>query len=337
MSDAFLHQLRAFPGKRVPLLEVKRAFFAAHPEASSSPSRQADLLSALRALQACSALQLPAPGSWEKVGSPPLPNWVRLVRAEPLQPSVDYTQIAWAPELGFWTELKPCALEAAKAINDFLLRRRTGLQSVPIKERSLEIFGDEKRLDALKSGETLFGGRLSLSVIGAFQVPPPIPYRMADAPGMPVLVVENHNSYWSFCEWNQEARRYSAVVYGAGEAFRSTGAALEQVMREVRAQGALYLGDLDPKGVRIPHEFNGAAQPCAPRVQPEMQWYRWLLAHGRRRQKPECARAEQAHALAWLGDEQGEALAALWREGLWIPQEALGYEQLTAFESINRL
>lgn len=328
MSEAFLHLLRGSSRKRVPLLDVKRAFFEAHPEALTSPSRHEHLLSALRGLESSCAVQLPAAGSWERVGNPPLPNWVQLVRDEPAQPSPDYSQVPWVPELGFWTDLKPSALEAASAVNDFLLRRRKNLLLAPIKERSLEIFGDEKRLDTLETGGRLFAGRLPLSAIGAFKVPLPLPYRMAEAPGMPVLVVENHNSYWSFGEWNQTAKRYSAVVYGSGEAFRSTGAALGQVLREVQGGGAEYLGDLDPKGVRIPQEFNGASAMLEPRVQPANDWYRWLLQNGRKREKPECATANKAHALAWLGEDLGEELAAVWRAGLWIPQEGLGYEQL---------
>lgn len=328
MSEAFLHLLRGSSRKRVPLLDVKRAFFEAHPEALTNPSRNEQLLSALRGLESSCAVQLPAAGSWERVGNPPLPNWVQLVRDEAAQPSQDYSQVSWVPELGFWTDLKPSALEAAKAVNDFLLRRRTNLFLAPIKERSLEIFGDEKRLDTLETGGRLFAGRLPLSAIGAFKVPLPLPYRMAEAPGMPVLVVENHNSFWSFGEWNQAAKRYSAVVYGSGEAFRSTGAALGQVLREVQGVGAEYLGDLDPKGVRIPHEFNGASAITDPKVRPAVDWYRWLLQNGRKREKPECATADKAHALAWLGDGLGEELAAVWRAGLWIPQEGLGYEQL---------
>lgn len=333
MSEEFLHLLRGSSRKRVPLLDVKRAFFKAHPETLTSPSRHEHLLSALRGLESSCAVQLPAPGSWERVGNPPLPNWVQLIRKGPAQPSPDYSQVPWVPELGFWTDLKPSALEVAKAVNDFLLRRRKNLLLAPIKERSLEIFGDEKRLDTLETGGRLFSGRLPLSAIGAFKVPLPLPYRMAEAPGMPVLVVENHNSYWSFGEWNQTAKRYSAVVYGSGEAFRSTGAAMGQVLREVQGVGAEYLGDLDPKGVRIPHEFNGTSAMPEPRVRPAINWYRWLLQYGRKRRKPECATADKAHALAWLGDGLGEELAAIWRAGLWIPQESLGYEQLVALGS----
>jgi len=42
---------------------------------------------------------------------------------------------------------------------------------------SLNIFGDEKRLNALCTAGTLFGGRLPLSAIGAFQAPLPLPRR----------------------------------------------------------------------------------------------------------------------------------------------------------------
>jgi hypothetical protein len=49
--------------------------------------------------------------------------------------------------------------------------------------------------------------------------------------------------------------RYSAVVYGEGQHFRLTSRALKQVMGEVKAVGAEYFGDLDPKGVAIPTDF----------------------------------------------------------------------------------
>jgi hypothetical protein len=329
--SAFLAQLAAWPRRRIPLEDLKRLFYASHPEVQNSPERSARLLQTLQALHAQGRIALPAAGSWERSGAPPLPRWVMLARDEAPEPAAeDYTRVPWVPELGFWTELSPAQLPTAKAINDFLLRRRASLVRVPVKERSLEIFGDEKRLDALRSGDRLLGGRLSLETLGAFTVPPPLPYRVAPAPGRPVLVLENHDSFWSFGEWNQRARRYAAVVYGAGEAFRSSGAALGQVLREVQASGAEYLGDLDPRGLRIPMEFNRAAAPAGVQVMPALQAYRWLLDHGRARGKAQCADADADVARRWLGMELGQRLATLWRAGRWIPQEALGYEQLMA-------
>lgn len=257
-----------------------------------------------------------------------MPKFVQLVTETGVSTSEDYSDVAWVPELGFWHELKPSQRAAAKAINDFLLKRRGSLRTVPIKERSLQIFGDEKRLDALRIGDALFSGRLPLAVLGAFQVPFPLPYRQADAVGKPVLVVENHNSFWSFGEWNHHVRRYAAVVYGAGEAFLSTAGALAQVLREVGGHGVLYLGDLDTKGLRIPADFNRSVREGSPKVFPALDWYSWLLARGRRRKKPECAAGSRAEADAWLGPELGVLVHALWQAEEWIPQESLGFEEL---------
>ena len=69
-------------------------------------------------------------------------------------------------------------------VNDFLLRRRGLLPLVPAKERSLEIFGDEKRLQRMCQSGMLMG-KLPLSVLGCFQVSAPLPYRPAAAPARP--------------------------------------------------------------------------------------------------------------------------------------------------------
>jgi hypothetical protein len=326
--DEFLARLRSSPRKKIALEDLRHTYFALHPDVQSSPERGALLLDELRKLEAKGAIALPAPGSWERTGTPALPKWIMLVReAEPVNLE-DYSRVPWAPELGFWTELKQRQMPAAKAINEFLLRRRGAFRPVPVKERSLEIFGDEKALDTMRSGASLFSGRLALATLGAFQVPLPLPYRQADAPGRPVLVVENHNSFWSFGEWNHSAKRYSAVVYGAGEAFRSTGAALGQALRDVDGNGAEYLGDLDPKGIRIPQDFNRTSAPDEPKVRPALDLYQWLLQNGRRREKPDCLNAEELLATNWLGPALGAELTAIWQQGLWIPQEGLGYEQL---------
>ncbi|AXW60595.1 hypothetical protein CJO94_00040 [Ralstonia solanacearum] len=332
MPAQFHTRLAALPRKRVELAQVKQLYFELYPEVQNHPDRGTLLLQALHALAAAGAITLPARASWEKVGQPALPKWVTLVRTQDEASTVDFSKVPWVPELGFWTELRPAQLIVAKAINEFLLRRRGNLLRVPIKERSLEIFGDEKRLDAMRLGNTLFSGRLSLETLGTFAVPLPLPYRPAYAPGKPLLVVENHNSYWSFGEWNQRALRYSAVVYGAGEAFRSTGAALGHVLREVAGSNVLYLGDLDPKGIGIPLDFNGSVASGELKVEPAMEWYEWLLSHGRRREGKVLFTSDHSESAShWLGKALGEELARLWQTKHWIPQEALGFEQLGAF------
>jgi Uncharacterized protein conserved in bacteria C-term(DUF2220) len=328
--NEFLAALLASPGKRVALAELRHHYFSLYPDVQNSPDRGARLLAALRELEAQGAISMPAVGSWEKVGAPPLPKWVTIARASSAPQTENLANIPWVPELGFWPELRPVQLPTLRVINDFLLRRRGQFLMTPIKERSLEVFGDEKRLDEMCTGDSLFGGRLHLRTLGCFRVPQPLPYRASGASGLPVLVVENHNTYWSFGEWNQSVRRYSAIVYGEGQNFRLTGRALHQVMTEVGADRAEYFGDLDPKGVSIPFDFNKNVEPGYPTVHAALGLYRWLLANGIRRTKPECKGYNADIVRDWLNDELASELEALWAAGEWLPQEALGFEQLSS-------
>lgn len=327
MSQQFLELIRLQVRKRVPLDELKRLFQEAHPEAVSSPSRNRDLLLKLQELEALGVVQLPAKGSWEKFGSPPLPSWVQRIVVK-TEPGFDYSTVAWVPELGFWPTLKSVQMEPARLINEFLLRRRGALGLVPLKERSLEIFGNEKKLDEMRRDDALFNGLLPLAAIGAFQVPLPLPYRAAEAPGQPVLVVENHDSFWSLGEWNATAKRYAAVVYGSGLAFQSSGRALRQVLKETQGIGAEYLGDLDPAGISIPVSFNASQGPTGVQVRPAIHFYAWLLRHGVRRTLEQGYESAVLRAGAWMDVDIAEGLAELWSEGSWIPQEALGIEKL---------
>lgn len=337
MTSDFLTMLLRSERKRVSLEDVWKAFFAVRPDLLADPNRRALLLAELTQLVAKNSVQLPVEDgrSWELRGAPPLPNWVQIVQEAAPTP-VNYALVPWVPELGFWPELKANALEAAKSINEFLLKRRGPLPLVPIKERSLEIFGDEKRLDLLRTGGTLFAGRLSLKSIGAFQVPFPLPYRKADAPGRPVLILENHNSFWSFGEWNNEARMYSAVVYGNGEAFRSTEAALTQVLHEVSGVGAEYLGDIDPPGIGIPVLFNKSLSTAGTQVAPAIEFYEWLLGNGIRRTRASDTRSLTADAAAWLGPKLADTVTEMWTKGYWVPQEALGIEALGRYETYSK-
>ncbi|GHU11232.1 hypothetical protein FACS1894185_4110 [Betaproteobacteria bacterium] len=253
-----------------------------------------------------------------------MPKFVTVVTQAEVSHVGDWSGIVWLPELGFWTDLTKSELVTAKAINDWLRRRRGKFLTVPLRERSLEIFGDEKYLDLRVRENALFSGRLPIASIGAFLVPHPLPYRMADAPGQPVLVVENHHTYWSLTEWNMLVRRYAAVVYGAGKAFCSSGSALQEVIRECRGNGALYFGDVDPSGILIPLRFNETHEIL---VRPAIKLYRFALDHGSRRSPVIRVSGDEEGAQRWL-PELTDQIYALWASDRWIPQESLGTEQL---------
>lgn len=324
MSEVFINALRTGRRKRVTLADLRRHWLDANPEQLQHPERDALLLDALRDLEAQGNLVLPARGSFEQFGNPPMPKFVTVVTQAEVPLVGDWSGISWLPELGFWTDLTTSELVTAQAINDWLLRRRGKFLTVPLRERSLEIFGDEKYLDLRVRENALFSGRLPIASIGAFLVPHPLPYRMADAPGQPVLVVENHHTYWSLAEWNMLVRRYAAVVYGAGKAFCSSGSALQEVIRECRGNGTQYFGDVDPAGILIPIRFNEMHGVV---VRPAIDLYRFALDHGSWRSPVIRVSCDEEGAQRWL-PELTDQICALWASDRWIPQESLGTEQL---------
>lgn len=324
MTASLLQAIRVGRRKRVLLADLRRQWLDTHPEQLQHPERDALLLVALKELEAKGDLALPARGSFEQLGNPPMPKFVTLLDQSEVQSSEDWSRISWLPELGFWTNLTTSELVTAKAINEWLLRRRGKFLRVPLRERSLEIFGDEKYLDLRVRDHALFSGRLPLATIGAFVVPHPLPYRATNAAGQPILVVENHHTYWSLAEWNTHVRRYAAVVYGAGKAFCSSGPALEEAIRECHAEGVQYFGDIDPAGVSIPLRFN---QKNSFSVQPAINLYQLTLSLGKKRTPVARLNDDTELVQQWL-KELSDQICDLWSSGFWVPQESLGTEQL---------
>ena len=251
--SSFEDELRAFGKRRIGLSELRAAWFRAHPEALDAPDPRRLLLDALRTLEREGVADLPKWG-WDTSGSPALPRTATLRDTVPERRV--RTPHAWLPALAFAAdERHPVRRSDLQAINAFLVSVR-GRESiaVPTRERSLQIFGDEKRLDDLRKGErALFEGRVTLDDLGCYPVAPPLPYATPPTrvPGRPILVLENYHSYDSFYRWNREAVLYAAIAYGGGNAFRQGAGNLDALIDRAQAAGAMYLGDLDPAGVRI--------------------------------------------------------------------------------------
>lgn len=317
------------PQKRLDLKALRLAWLDCHPEQLHTHDRDRLLLDVLHQGEREGLLKLPAKQSYERFGSPPMPTFITLIREAKKSSTVDYSKVTWAPEMGFWTSLSPQELITAVKINEWIIRRRGKFMQVPLRERSLEIFGDEKYLDSRHREGALFGGRLQLSVIGAKRVEHPLAYRPADAEGMPVLLVENHHTFWSLGEWNETVKMFSAVVYGNGKTICASGMALAEVIRERGAVTAEYFGDLDPEGVDIPLLFN---QKNTQQITPCISLYERLLAIGRRKPGVTKTAFHAARVELWLPSLSAE-IASVWDEGDWIPQEGLGLEQLFNYGS----
>ena len=329
----FEQELRRLGKRRIRLVELRDAYFRAHREALDAPDSRRLLHDALRDLKDDGAVELPARG-WDESGSPPLPRTVLLRNAG--RKGTTRAAQAWLPTLAFAADERNLARRTTlEAINAFLIARRgEKLNFVPTRERSLHIFGDEKRLDNLrKSKTTLFEGRISLRDLSCYPVDPPLPVETNPrwTRGRPILVLENYHSYESFRCWNHKARQYAAIAYGGGNAFRQGAGNLDEIITRTKASGTVYVGDLDPAGAAILLGVNDHRQSTGrSAICPHRGLYRWLLANGCRRPLKKTPAADMLAKLGGLFPfELVRGLLDLWKTGQRIPQESFGLEQLS--------
>ncbi len=224
-------------------------------------------------------------------------------------------------------------MQKAIAVNAWLKGRQGNVPDIPHRERSLEIFGDEKALEGV-ARKPLFGGRISLVDLSCFHCPEPLHYEAFskngdENQGKPLLVVENANTYWSCCRANAKVGRFAAVVYGKGNMINSLEVGCEALWAVEDALGSVgvyYFGDLDPEGLTIPKGLSDKREKAGlSTVEPERCLYAALI---QKNLLTPCNAGQLKHhdpafAVSWLGTELAEAYLVKAPQERW-PQEGLG-------------
>lgn len=234
----------------------------------------------------------------------------------------------WRRELS-WArghKLTTTQVEILTAINRWL-RDTDGDEEqrtvIPMRERSLEIFGDEKRLDALMATTLFEPGRLTLATLFAERVPPPLACeRVGD--GDIVLVIENSDTYETVRALLAEnCGRVGYVAFGGGHAFE---ASVARIRRLSGVRDIAYYGDLDDDGLIIPQRANVSAVSLGlPPVRPAAGLYQLLLRQVVRGRAPKQVPPLVAERRAsWLPATIRRAAADLLVAGDRLAQEATG-------------
>jgi hypothetical protein len=198
-------------------------------------------------------------------------------------------------------------------------------EPVPMRERSIEIFGDEKQLEALLATSLFAPGRLTLDALHSFRLPIPLAIRHI-GPSSTVLVVENSDTFHSLHSVLQSIPTdIGHLAYGAGSAFESAVADLQHLEKVDQIR---YFGDLDGNGLAIPARAAVTAQELGlPPVEPATPLYEALLARTPGAGSPvEAGRA--ADLTTWLHPRQRELSQRLLQRGERIAQEALNRRHL---------
>jgi hypothetical protein len=316
---------------RVPVEDLRQAALKADLSFAGSPDARSRLADAIRELDACGAVTLPRSNAgWESLPRPRLPRWVARPTEEktaaPSEPTVSWhASLSWVP--AFLAAERSSRAERAllRAVNAFLGSGGWSLV-VPLRERSLQLTGDEKALDTMSRGRLFTPGRLSLDQIGARRTSPPV-VRQRVGTGPVTLVVENFATYESLAATLPADGEVGEVVYGAGN---TVGVVLTTLADSDGVEGLTYFGDLDVRGLEIAVAGTRLAGELGlPPLVPATRLYRLLVEHGQVASvdsTPDPVKAEAA--AGWLPPSLRAAVVDVLVTGKRLAQEAVGLELL---------
>ena len=303
VTIAFLAQLQrraAETGvRRIDLRTLWDCYRDAGVVQASAGSPRGDLASILEELDAHRDLTMPARHSkkaWDVDASAiRLPQWVRMPKANiateahDAAPTINHITCLWPRELDFMRTLRSpraSVVRAAVAIQRWFAQPGSRQRMiVPVKERSLEIFGYEKRLEALLEGELFKANRLTLSHLRAQRIPEPLTWEAtqvtSDRPRS-LLIVENLSTYLSFCRWNRATGIYAAIAYGRGKLLRYLMVLLPEVIDRMHVDRIEYFGDIDAPGILFPLQARAELRSLSVTIpfEPALHWYAAMLRRG---------------------------------------------------------
>lgn len=303
---------------------------------ATTPTARGEIRAALDELVTAGLVLFPSTARYfDTRDTPPLPMWVR-------RPPRERVDRQTRPPRVWPTALEAAGRIASRSDELSLLDRvatflRDGGEtrsSVPTRERSLELFGDEKRLDGLAATRLFTSGALTLDLLRCHSVPIPFVSQwvpgVSDPLGTALLIAENHHTYASLLE----VTRHNAAVggagrhvgYGTGNQFPS--AVLSVPLLSPQPDRIVYFGDVDLKGLQIPATASTAATRAGlPAIVPAFPLYELLFEVGQELSAARVSADAGAEAAAWLG-VLAEQACDLLVGGARLPQEAVGYELL---------
>jgi hypothetical protein len=330
LMDRLLERLESQAGHRVALETLQALLIELEPALKTSPEKRSRLHDALEEGEEAGRLKLPASPRLY-TGQPPLPRWVAVLGRAAREPAtVPGRGYFWRPELAWASELRFTRdeIEFLKRVNGWMRDLRPEEPTIPMRERSLEITGDEKVIQRLLGKRIFREDRLSLSRLRCSPTTPPFGYAVV-GPAPVLLAVENQDTYWSIRRLLRPEHGIGLVAYGVGNVFASSVAYALELERPV--ERILYFGDVDARGLEIPLLATATASRVGlPEVLPCVHLYRLLfgLAHSVASDSKPLSPGSARHRAAWLPAEVRTEAVRLLQAAHRLAQEAVGYKAL---------
>jgi hypothetical protein len=257
MTQDFLKALRECPGDVIDFEDVHRVYLTVCPGVRGLPGNGVpSLLDDLGELKRLGAVRYSTKSQDSKnVGRHTVPLRVSIRKDRNPKPDRQIRQ--WDPRVLSETFGATAArLEFLTALDTFLKAKPKDAPLVPIKARSLHIFGDEKlltnrcRTELRRSGNLL--ENLTPTDLGCY-VPDEhyFVFEAFDVRSPTALVVENTETYHLMKRWNAYHGLYRAIIFGAGKAFPAKAPHLQKLAADLRTNDIRYFGDIDVPGLEI--------------------------------------------------------------------------------------
>lgn len=249
----FVNALKASGRRRVPKSTIWRAFSEIYSDLPEGPDRRRCLMRLLRELDECEQITLPVGHGrrWDRSSTVPTPTSVAL-RSEDKHQPMSWRDYPWHPRLQWILDRS----QLSGTQFDFLKKVQRGLVEgwfetlAPLKYRSLQLTGNEKKLISMCKTRLFGEGRLTLSMLGCDpEILPMVIERVSDSADL--LVFENAAPFMLACRVmrNLRERPVGQVAYGSGHQIGKSIEYLQFLGAQV--ERVYYVGDLDKRGIYI--------------------------------------------------------------------------------------
>jgi hypothetical protein len=324
---------------RVAAPDLWRVLARVFPHRASGPPERRLLLDVLKSIEARGKIRLPPEGGrrWDRSMDPAVPTSVDVVRAERARPGLPWRMFPWHPKLQWVVR---CRNLSARQV-EFLHRVHEGLvngtflEPAPLKYRSLQLTGDEKKLASL-AATSLFGpSRLTFELLACLPDALPLAWEEVGEGGR-IVIFENAGPFAVARRVLGEltCRPYDVIAYGGG---RSIVAALGHIKTIDRGIDSIhYVGDLDHAGLDIAWEARRRSKELGlPAVAPAGELHRQMLSAAESFGHPLGWPAEEGFSdserrriLDVLSPEVRGRVEDMLEKGRRIPEEVLGPDEL---------
>ncbi len=332
--------LCASPRRRIDQKTLWSAFAAAFPGRPQGLEERRWLASAIEALSRQGLVRLPAPSGkrWDKTFGAPLPLSIDLAGSPTLVPARGWRGYPWHASLSWIAELRHLRTDQEK----LLLKVHEGLvngwfqEQAPLKYRSLQLTGSEKRLAALLRTPLFGKGRLSLSLLGSY--PELLPLAWASVGNAPrAIIFENAGPFFVARAVLDKMKTppYGVVAYGGGKGILASLPHIATIGRSI--DEIHYVGDLDKHGLEIAVAAKRIASVAGlPEVTAAPAVHRRMLEAAARLGMPNgwpssrATVAAASGAVSFLPEDVRNEVSVMIRGGRRIPEEVLGPTELAS-------